>query len=81
VETSAIPEHLAKRRFFIDSVNSGIRWPEREPPSKGGHMVLVTAASDETIRFHNPSGHDEASTADIFQRVHHAGGTARAQRP
>ncbi|MBY3182400.1 hypothetical protein HFO24_12095 [Rhizobium laguerreae] len=65
VETSAIPGHLAKRRFFIASVNSGIRWPEREPPSKGGHLVLVTAASDETIRFHNPSGHDEASQADV----------------
>lgn len=65
VETSAIPEHLAKRRFFIASVNSGIRWPEREPPSKGGHLVLVTAASDETIRFHNPSGHDAASQADV----------------
>lgn len=37
VETSAIPELLSQRRFFIASVNSGIRWPEREPPSKGGH--------------------------------------------
>ena len=65
VETSALPELLSKRRFFIASVNSGIRWPEREPPSKGGHLVLVTAASPETIRFHNPSGHDAASQADV----------------
>ncbi|MBB4193460.1 hypothetical protein GGE45_002963 [Rhizobium aethiopicum] len=65
VETSAISELLSKRRFFIASVHSGIRWPEHEPPAKGGHLVLVTAASQETIRFHNPSGHDAASQADV----------------
>ncbi len=65
IETSAIPDLLSKRRFFIASVHSAIRWPEREPPSKGGHLVLVTAASQETVRFHNPSGHDEASQADV----------------
>ncbi|ARO24458.1 hypothetical protein CO659_24420 [Rhizobium sp. S9] len=65
VETSAIPELLSKRRFFIASVHSAIRWPEREPPAKGGHLVLVTSASQETIRFHNPSGHDAASQADV----------------
>ena len=65
VETAAISDLLSKRRFFIASVHSGIRWPERAPPSKGGHLVLVTAASNETIRFHNPSGHDEASQADV----------------
>lgn len=53
---------LAERRFFIASVNSSIRCPEPMPPSKGGHLVLVTA---DTIRFHNPSGHDAASQADV----------------
>lgn len=65
VETGSIPDLLADRPFFIASVNSGIRWPERSPPSKGGHLVLVTAATAETIRFHNPSGHDAASQADV----------------
>ena len=65
VATESIPGLLADRPFFIASVNSGIRWPERIPPSKGGHLVLVTAASVETIRFHNPSGHDAASQADV----------------
>jgi hypothetical protein len=65
VQTSAIPALLAERPFFIASVHSGIRWPDRVPPSKGGHLVLVTAASLETIRFHNPSGHDAASQADV----------------
>jgi hypothetical protein len=65
IQTSAIPDLLSKRRFFIASVHSAIRWPEHKPPSKGGHLVLVTAASQETVRFHNPSGHDEASQADV----------------
>jgi len=65
IATESIPGLLADRPFFIASVNSGIRWPERTPPSKGGHLVLVTAASPEAIRFHNPSGHDAASQADV----------------
>ncbi|OWV77928.1 hypothetical protein ATY77_29060 [Rhizobium sp. R634] len=65
VQTTALPDILSKRRFFIASVHPGIRWPEREPPAKGGHLVLVTAASPQTIRFHNPSGHDTASQADV----------------
>jgi hypothetical protein len=65
VPTAEIPAILSERRFLIASVNSGIRWPEREPPSKGGHLVLVTAASPETIRFHNPSGHEPKSQADV----------------
>jgi hypothetical protein len=63
--TAAIPELLSRRQFFMASVHHSIRWPEREPPSKGGHLVLVTAASSETIRFHNPSGHDQDSQADV----------------
>ena len=64
VATSDIPAILARSRFFIASVSSSIRWPEREPPSKGGHLVLVTAASDDGFRFHNPSGHTSATQAN-----------------
>ncbi|ANN58351.1 hypothetical protein A9174_17435 [Mesorhizobium loti NZP2037] len=64
VATSDIPAILARSRFFISSVSSSIRWPEREPPSKGGHLVLVTAASDDGFRFHNPSGHTSATQAN-----------------
>ena len=63
--TSGIPDVLVKNSAFIASVNSQIRWPDRAPPTKGGHLVLVTAATPDTIRFHNPSGHDEASQADV----------------
>lgn len=64
VETADIPDILSRHRFFIASVNSGIRWPERSPPSKGGHLILVTEASNDTVRFHNPSGHDRESQVD-----------------
>ncbi|MBO9125913.1 MULTISPECIES: C39 family peptidase [unclassified Rhizobium] len=63
--TPHIADILKDNAFFIASVNSQIRWPDRQPPSKGGHLVLVTAASADTIRFHNPSGHDETSQADV----------------
>jgi len=63
--TQTIPEILATHRFFIASVSSSIRWPEREPPGKGGHLVLVTAANEDSLRFHNPSGHERATQADV----------------
>ncbi|WP_292643313.1 C39 family peptidase [Mesorhizobium sp.] len=64
VATVDIPAILSRSRFFIASVSSSIRWPEREPPSKGGHLVLITRASDEGFRFHNPSGHNSATRAN-----------------
>jgi hypothetical protein len=66
VATLDIPAILVRSRFFIASVSSWIRWPEREPPSKGGHLVLVTAASDKSFRFHNPSGHIRATQANAL---------------
>lgn len=64
VATAEIPAILAGSRFFIASVSSWIRWPDREPPSKGGHLVLVTSASEQDFRFHNPSGHTSATQAN-----------------
>ena len=64
VATADLPAILQRSRFFIASVSSAIRWPERAPPSKGGHLVLVTAVSDEGFRFHNPSGHNSATQAN-----------------
>lgn len=55
--------------FFIASVHHSIRWPDREPPSKGGHLVLVTATGGGMIRFHNPSGHDDAAREDVEMLV------------
>jgi hypothetical protein len=42
--------------FFIASVHPGLRWPNIDPPRKGGHLVLVTRAHNGNIIFHNPSG-------------------------
>ncbi|EJN04189.1 C39 family peptidase [Phyllobacterium sp. YR531] len=65
VATIDIPEIFSEHEFFMASVNSSIRWPENEPPSKGGHLVLGTGASQGSVRFHNPSGHDQVSQADV----------------
>lgn len=66
IDVTTIPDILSKWRFFIASVHPSIRWPDREPPAKGGHLVLVTAASPEAIRFHNPSGHERESQANVM---------------
>ena len=52
-------------RLFIASVHPAIRWPDREPPSRGGHLVLVFGQMPTgELRFHNPSGDRPASRAD-----------------
>jgi len=61
-------------RFFMASVHPSIRWPEREPAIKGGHLVLVTGSDEEQLTFHNPSGHDRETqenacvAVDTFER-------------
>lgn len=52
---------LQRGEFFIASVHPSIRWPNREPPMRGGHLVLVLEATADAIVFHNPSGHDGGS--------------------
>ena len=42
--------------LVIASVHPWIRWPERTPPARGGHLVLVTGIADGLLRLHNPSG-------------------------
>lgn len=61
VEAADLPGIMARAQFFMASVHPGIRWPQRAPPSRGGHLVLVHAATAERIVFHNPSGHDRAA--------------------
>lgn len=51
--------------LFIASVHPWLRWPEREPPARGGHLVLVFGtAPDGALRFHNPSGDTLATQTD-----------------
>jgi hypothetical protein len=51
------------------SVNKWIRWPDRSPPERGGHVVLVTGGTGARIRLHNPSGLPGGSQRDAWVAV------------
>jgi hypothetical protein len=53
----------------IASVHKWVRWPDRVPPERGGHLVLVTGAADGLVRLHNPSGMPGASQRDALVEV------------
>lgn len=53
----------------ITSVHKWIRWPDRDPPAPGGHLVLVTGAAGGLLRLHNPSGIPPASQRDALVRM------------
>jgi hypothetical protein len=53
----------------IASVHSWIRWPDRVPPARGGHLVLVTGMAGGLIRLHNPSGLPGVSQQDALIRA------------
>lgn len=60
-----IPALVDDGALFIASVHPAIRWPDRDPPARGGHLVLVFGtAADGALRFHNPSGDTPAARAD-----------------
>ncbi|MBR0650793.1 hypothetical protein GXW78_14045 [Roseomonas terrae] len=65
VPAAAISAQVSGRGMFIASVHPSIRQPSIEPPSRGGHLVLVFAAADGALRFHNPSGDTPASRQDV----------------
>jgi hypothetical protein len=65
VSAADIPEIMSRSEFFLASVHHSIRWANSIPANKGGHLVLITASSDEHFTFHNPSGHDERSQRDV----------------
>lgn len=60
-----VPAVMETAEVFMASVHPAIRWPDRPPPGRGGHLVLVTAARAGAIVFHNPSGHDRASQESV----------------
>lgn len=61
LDAAALPGLLRRWRYVIASVHPDIRCPDRPAPGRGGHLVLVTAATSDAVVFHNPSGHDAAS--------------------
>jgi hypothetical protein len=42
--------------IVMASVHHHIRWPDRVPPSRGGHLILVIGSEGPDLIFHNPSG-------------------------
>ncbi len=60
-----LPPLMTRASLFIASVHPWIRTPDMPPPRKGGHLVLVTAAQDDRITFHNPSGDSPETCADV----------------
>ncbi len=56
---------VADGGLFIASVHPSIRWPDREPPGRGGHLVLVFGVQDGALRLHNPSGDTLSSQRDM----------------
>lgn len=65
VGAADLPRLMERAVFFIASVHPWIRTPERIPPKRGGHLVLVTAAARSGVRFHNPSGDSLATSAHV----------------
>jgi hypothetical protein len=62
-----IGDVVAGDAYFMASVHPSIRTPEIEPPSKGGHLVLLFANTDAPgkLTFHNPSGLDVATQENV----------------
>ncbi|MGS1009979.1 hypothetical protein [Achromobacter anxifer] len=59
-----LPGLMSQAAYFMASVHPWIRWPDRQPPRKGGHLVLVTRATPDSVIFHNPSG-EPGTQADV----------------
>ena len=65
LEAAAIPPLVGAGALFIASVHGGIRWPDRDPPARGGHLVLVFGTDGQgRLRFHNPSGDTPSARCD-----------------
>ncbi|CAH0165463.1 C39 family peptidase [Roseomonas sp. CECT 9278] len=69
VPAQDIPALVADGGLFIASVHPAIRWPDRDPPARGGHLVLVFGVQDGALRLHNPSGDSAASQRDARVRL------------
>lgn len=71
-----IPARMSPDTVVMASVSPEIRWPERSPAHRGGHLVLVHAImQDGRLVFHNPSGigptaENAIVTTATFDRFH-----------
>lgn len=69
ITAQQLPQLLNEQRYFIASVHPSIRQPHQMPPRKGGHLVLVTAANQEALTFHNPSGDSVATRENVVMSL------------
>jgi hypothetical protein len=53
---AALAGRLGPGTVAIASVHPWIRWPDRTPPDRGGHLVLVTRSVAGQLTLNNPSG-------------------------
>lgn len=61
---------LADGWLIMASVHKEIRRPDRPAPGAGGHLVLVTGHTGDTVHLANPSGHTPQSrSAQLPRRV------------
>jgi Peptidase_C39 like family len=51
-----IRREVADGRLAVVSVHKTIRTLDPAPPGKGGHLVLIVGADQESVTLHNPSG-------------------------
>lgn len=56
IASSDIQDLLRRHHFFMASVHPEIRMTDAYPSTKGGHLVLVTAANADYVVFHNSAG-------------------------
>jgi hypothetical protein len=82
VPADQLASRVTQAGMFIASVHPAIRRPDAEPPSRGGHLVLVFGLEEGQLRFHNPSGDTAATQSDVrlpvttFARFYAARGIA-----
>jgi hypothetical protein len=61
-----VAQHIHDGGLAMLSVHPWIRWPDRNPPQTGGHLVLATGAGDAGMWVHNPSGLPDHSQENAF---------------
>lgn len=60
-----IRREVSAGRLVMVSVHKSVRTPEADPPSKGGHLVLVVGADAEGVKLNNPSGFPGRSQHEV----------------
>jgi hypothetical protein len=53
---AGLVSQVAAGAVVIASVHPWVRWPDRVPPDRGGHLVLVTGRHGAQLILNNPSG-------------------------